>query len=263
MSYLNVAEVETAAANLAAAYPSLCQLIALPNTTFGGRTCHALRLGGGAPGSRDCVMVIGGVHAREWGSCEIAINFASDLLEAYANNTSLAYGGKSFTAAQIQSLLNGLHLLVFPLVNPDGRDFSQTTVALWRRNRNPANSGGNPSCIGVDVNRNFDFLFDFNAAFAAGSNVSDFERSVQHPAGLLRPLGVLRGGEPERPVAARHQPAHALVHRPPQRPGGHPLQLGRRPEPVGEPVDELPESRVQRASRSRRRRGVQGIHPGD
>jgi len=172
MSYLNVAEVETAAANLAAAHPSLCQLIALPNSTFGGRTCHALRLGGGAPGSRDCVMVIGGVHAREWGSCEIAINFATDLLAAYTNNASLAYGGKSFTAAQIQALLNGLHLLVFPLVNPDGRDFSQTTVALWRRNRNPANSGGNSNCIGVDVNRNFDFLFDFNATFAAGSGVN-------------------------------------------------------------------------------------------
>lgn len=172
MSYLNVAEVETAAANLAAAHPSLCQLITLPNTTVGGRTCHAMRLGGGAPGSRDCVMILGGVHAREWGSCEIAINFAADLLDAYTNGTGLAYGGKSFTATQVKGILDGLHLLVFPLVNPDGRDFSQNTEALWRRNRNPASSGGNANCIGVDVNRNFDFLFDFNVTFAPASDVA-------------------------------------------------------------------------------------------
>ena len=172
MTYLNVSEVETAAANLAGAYPAICQLITLPHTSFEGRTSHALRLGGGAPGSRDCVTILGGVHAQEWGSCEIAINFAADLLDAYTNNTALAYGGKMFSASAIQSLLDGLHLVIFPLVNPDGRAYSQSTSAMWRRNRNPANSGGNASCIGVDLNRNFDFLFDFNATFSPASDVS-------------------------------------------------------------------------------------------
>lgn len=172
MAYLNIDEVESATANLAAAYPAICQLITLPHTTFEGRICHALRLGGGAAGSRDCVMIICGVHAREWGSCEIGVDFAADLLEAYSGNLGLTYGGKSFSAAQIQSLLNTLHVIVFPLVNPDGRHHSQTSDAMWRRNRNPANSGGNPSCVGVDINRNFDFLFDFNATFSPASGVS-------------------------------------------------------------------------------------------
>ena len=52
MSYLNVAEVETATVNLAAAYPALSQLITLPNTTVEGRTSHAIRLGAGASGSQ-------------------------------------------------------------------------------------------------------------------------------------------------------------------------------------------------------------------
>ena len=43
MTYLNVVEVETATINLAAAYPSLTQLITLPNTTVEGRTSHAIR----------------------------------------------------------------------------------------------------------------------------------------------------------------------------------------------------------------------------
>ena len=134
MTYLNVVEVETATINLAAAYPSLTQLITLPNTTVEGRTSHAIRLGAGAPGSREVVMIICGVHAREWGSCEIAINFATDLLDAYSTNAGLAYGGKNFTAAQIQTLLNTLHIVVFPAVNPDGRHYSQTTDANWRKN---------------------------------------------------------------------------------------------------------------------------------
>jgi murein tripeptide amidase MpaA len=171
MSYLNVAEVDSAVTNLAAAYPALCQLITLPTPTIEGRTCHALRLGGGASGSRDCVFALGGVHSREWGSCEILINFATDLLEAHTAGTGVAYGGKTFTPAQVQSLLNRLHLIVFPLANPDGRHYSQTVQALWRKNRNSANSGGNPNCIGVDINRNYDFLFDFQTAFSPNSAV--------------------------------------------------------------------------------------------
>ena len=165
MSYLNVTEVDTAVQNLATSYPSLTQLITLPFTTVEGRTSHALRIGAGAAGSRDVLMVIGGQHAREWGSCEICINFAADLLEAYDTGTGLAYGGKSFTAAQVQGIVDTLHVVVFPLVNPDGRNHSQTANADWRRNRNPAQSGGNPSCVGVDLNRNYDFLFDFKNKF--------------------------------------------------------------------------------------------------
>jgi len=163
MSYLNVDEVATATQNLATAHPALCSLIPLPHTTFEGRSCTALRLGAGAPGSRDCAIVLCGVHAREWGSCEIGLNFCTDLLEAYVGGTGLAYGGKSFTAAQVQMLLDTLHLVVLPLVNPDGRHHSQTSEAMWRRNRNPAQSGGNAACVGVDLNRNYDFLFNLSA----------------------------------------------------------------------------------------------------
>ena len=170
MPYLNVAEVETAAVNLASAHPTLCQLITLPNATIEGRTSHALMLGGGAPGSRDCVMITGAQHANEWGSCEIILNLAVDLITAFEANMGLAYGGKVFSAGDVQQILNGLHLVLFPLVNPGGRKVSQDSVASggpgnWRRNRNPA-YGGAPGCIGVDLNRNYDFLFDFHTAFA-------------------------------------------------------------------------------------------------
>src|SRR5439155_8559363 len=47
-------------------------------------------------------------------------------------------------------------LFVFPCMNPDGRVFVQTKNEWWRKNRNP-NVG--MRATGVDINRNFDFLW--------------------------------------------------------------------------------------------------------
>ena len=171
MSYMNIDEVDAAVVSLAAAYPALTELVTLPNLTVEGRTTHAIRVGAASASARDGVLVIGGVHAREWGSCEICISFAADLLEAYSGSTGLAYGGTSFTAENVAALVESLNIFVYPCVNPDGRKFSQETDAMWRRNRNPADSGGNPDCIGVDLNRNYDFLWDFPSVFSASAVV--------------------------------------------------------------------------------------------
>ena len=173
--YLNVDEVDTAVVNLATDVPGALHADhAAEHDVRRRSTCHALRLGGGAAGSRDCVTIIGGQHAREWGSCEILVGFAADLLEAYTDERRRSRtAARAFTAAQIQTLLNGLHLMVFPLVNPDGRAYSQLHDPVqgdagWRKNRNPANNGGNDACDGVDLNRNYDFLFDLSK-FAPGA----------------------------------------------------------------------------------------------
>lgn len=167
MPYLNVTEVESAIEALSVDFPDLCTLITLPNTTHEGRTSHALRIGLGPLDDRPAMLFIGGQHAREWGSCEICINFAADVLEAYTADAGLTYGGKSFTAAQVKSVVENTQIFVFPCVNPDGRNHSQTVSAMWRRNRNPVDP--------VDLNRNYDFLWDLDAAFSpvAGIVVSD------------------------------------------------------------------------------------------
>ncbi|MFD9127411.1 M14 family metallopeptidase [Kitasatospora sp. NPDC059571] len=167
MPYLNVTEVESAVTSLAAAYPDFSQLVTLRQSTFEGRASHALVVGEPSDTPKPCVMMIGGVHAREWGSCEILIHLAADLLEAQRDGTGLGYGSTTFSAGQISGLLHRLDLVIFPLVNPDGRHYSQTVRPMWRKNRNPANAGGNPDpdCVGVDLNRNYDFLFDFVTAF--------------------------------------------------------------------------------------------------
>ena len=178
MPYMNVTEVESALIALASAHPTLCELITLPNlTTADNRQTHAVRLGTQAANTVDALYLTGGVHAREWGSCEILVNLAVDLCDAYAANTGLTYGGKSFSAAQIKALMDQMNIIIFPCVNPDGRDFSQNSLAIWRKNRNPASSGGDPNKIGVDINRNQDFLWDFQTAFAPGA-INDFLAST-------------------------------------------------------------------------------------
>lgn len=194
--YLNIDEVDTAVVNLAAQFPTLCELITLPETSIEGRTCHALRVGSAPAAGRDAVLLLGGVHAREWGSCEILINLVTDLFEAYTQHTGLGYGGTTFRLAEVTAIVDGLNILVFPLVNPDGRAFSQSTAPgnsdpLWRKNRNPASSGGDPAKIGVDINRNYDVLWDFRhlmAPIAATYTSDDPARETFHgPAAFSEP----------------------------------------------------------------------------
>jgi hypothetical protein len=92
--YLNVDEVEAAIAAAAAApYASIATLITLPNPTWEGRQCHALKIASQSRANRVGVYFLGGVHAREWGSCDILINFIEQIEQAYINGTALTFGG--------------------------------------------------------------------------------------------------------------------------------------------------------------------------
>jgi hypothetical protein len=60
-----------------------------------------------------------------------------------------------------------LDLFIFPLVNPDGRDHSMNVYAMWRKNRRPEPPGVTCSFRkGVDLNRNYDHLWNFPTYFA-------------------------------------------------------------------------------------------------
>jgi murein tripeptide amidase MpaA len=164
MTFLNVVEIESAVIALASTYPTVTQLITLPNRTAEGRTSHALRIGTSTCKSSG-VLLVSGTHAREWGGPDILVNLATDLLEAYTASTGLVYGGTSFSDIDVAKIVENIDLIVFPDLNPDGRHHSQTVYNMWRKNRNPASSGGLASKIGVDLNRNYDFLWDYPTAF--------------------------------------------------------------------------------------------------
>lgn len=118
--------------------------------------------------------MLGGIHSREWGSSDILINFVEQLQQAYRGHTGIALGGKTFTAADIRNIVNTLDVLVFPQANPDGRNFSMTADAMWRKNRRPAPAGqSNPACTGVDLNRNYDFLWNYPTYFSPQAPIAN------------------------------------------------------------------------------------------
>lgn len=170
MPYMNVDEVESALIALNAAYPSICELITLPNLTSEGRTTHAVRLGSQAANTEDAYYITGGVHAREWGSCEILVNLATDLCDAYAGGTESRMEA-NISPAEVKVLMEQNNIIIFPCANPDGRSSSQSGIAkaLWRKTVIRPTAAATPAKIGVDINRNQDFLCDFNTAFASSA----------------------------------------------------------------------------------------------
>jgi carboxypeptidase T len=187
--YMNADEVETALLNLKEAHSDFISLIELPNRTCEGRLCKAIHVHAGSrngSGSSTTatsngngsdkmgVLITGGMHAREWGGSDICIKFLLNLIDAYVNNTTLVYGETTFPPQQLKSMLESIDLFVFPDVNPDGKIYSQThddpnlppdeEEIWWRKNRNPATvpNGDNPKyhLTRVDINRNFDFLWN-------------------------------------------------------------------------------------------------------
>lgn len=205
MPYLNVEEIETKLEIIALNYSSICELITLPNATCEERISHAIRICKNKNVQNTGVLFIGGVHAREWGGSDILIFFLETLLEAYTNNTNLSYGGKTYTADRIQLIINNIDIFIFPDVNPDGKHFSMEIPGhySWRKNRGAT---PNPDCPGVDLNRNYDFLFDFRNKMHpdAGTSVSDIPcvyMPPPYPPGILYHIETYQGpyafSEPE------------------------------------------------------------------
>src|SRR5262249_44713552 len=149
-------------------YPTIAERIPMPEQTWGmdaatpPRTVSALRIGANAAGAADGVLLIFGQHAREWIPPEVALEVAAALLGANSGGTGLTYGRKSYSAADVQTIVNNINVFLIPCVNPDGRQYSldhdvSTPGDGWRKNRNRT---VHPTCIGVDLNRNYDFAFD-------------------------------------------------------------------------------------------------------
>jgi murein tripeptide amidase MpaA len=103
--------------------------------------------------------------------------FGLSLCQVYKNGTGLTFGSKSYDPSTIKNIVETLDVFIFPLVNPDGRIFVQSPLgdAMWRKNRNP-NSG--LPCKGVDINRNYDFLWDSGIGTSANSCTDVFRGSA-------------------------------------------------------------------------------------
>ena len=181
--YLTADEVEQAMVLGEKNHPGYFERIALPHRTWEKRQCHAFRIGKGTGRGRRAICFLGAVHGREWGGSDILVYFAMRVLRAYRDRTDIKLGRQTFSAAQIKRLVETRDIVVFPQVNPDGRHFSMEHHPFWRKNRRPAPKGRGPKSMGVDLNRNFPFLWRYDRCFApqtveSSHNPGDYETYV-------------------------------------------------------------------------------------
>jgi len=80
------------------------------------------------------------IHAREWISGMTCAYVITYLLENHQKDDA------------VTRILTESELHIVPFVNPDGFKFTWTNDRMWRKNRNP-NTGS--SCVGTDLNRNY------------------------------------------------------------------------------------------------------------
>lgn len=165
-SIMNLAEITSALNALKSVYGA--NLLTLPSTTFEGRSQVVGYVGAGTDKSAYHLYLSAGIHARERGAPDNLLYWISDLLAANKSGSGLTYGSKTYTNAQVKSVL-AAGIVFFPAVNPDGINYDQKNSNLWRKNRN-TKSGSSGSSVGVDLNRNFDFLWNFKKYFASSES---------------------------------------------------------------------------------------------
>ena len=109
--------------------------------THEGRNIRGVVLNAGG-GDKPAVLFNGCQHAREWISPMTTINIADSLADGYGVDPT------------ITALLDKLEVIVIPVINPDGFEYTYASGGdrYWRKNRR--NNAG--SCEGVDLNRNWD-----------------------------------------------------------------------------------------------------------
>lgn len=185
---LTITEIDTEIAALGSNpdYSSVLQIIPLPNPTIEGRIVKCLKVGNGSIP----VLIIGGVHAREWAPPDSIIGFIIKLLQSHHSNTpfidarfdwatsvqdttdSTYTGAITFDRATILNvptisrIMRKLSIYFIPCVNPDGRHFTlppnPPANIVWRKNRRNLGAVVAPCGeIGVDINRNFPAGWDF------------------------------------------------------------------------------------------------------
>ncbi|VDM41359.1 unnamed protein product [Toxocara canis] len=118
--------------------------------THKNRSLTVVKVFGKGSCAKDAIWIDGGTHAHEWISPAAALNIINELVSGYDSNPEI----------QIVSI----DWYILPVMNPDGYEYSQTKNRMWRKNRRLAecrmNNLRTVCCMGVDLNRNFDWFWE-------------------------------------------------------------------------------------------------------
>ncbi len=155
-TYRTVEEIYVSMLGLRHSYPSLVQLVDFGDTwertTPGGLPGYELLelilTNQEVTASKPVFFLLAGSHAREMTTVETAMLFAEFLLDQYGYNPDITW------------LLDWTEIHVVPVHNPDGRKWAEQGY-YWRKNTDTGDGSVAFPYYGVDLNRNFDFHWDW------------------------------------------------------------------------------------------------------
>jgi hypothetical protein len=158
--FKNLAAINARLDALVALRPDICKIVTA-GTSYQGRSIRGVRISRHPEGTPIPAFVFTAtLHAREWAVPMTAMWYADRLVE------------DDGTDARITAIVDSSEVYVFPVLNPDGYEYSWTTSRLWRKNRR-LNSGGS---YGVDLNRNW--ATGWGGAGSSGTQSSDIYRGT-------------------------------------------------------------------------------------
>ncbi|XP_068244163.1 carboxypeptidase B-like [Palaemon carinicauda] len=122
-------------------YPNLVTIIDI-GKSYENRSLLVVKISEPSDKPKPAIWIDGGLHAREWVSPATAMYILNRLVEYHWEHENVT--GK-------------FDWYIMPLGNPDGYEYTRHHDRLWRKNRavNP-----DSSCVGVDLNRNFGYLWN-------------------------------------------------------------------------------------------------------
>ncbi|KAL1799192.1 hypothetical protein ACET3X_003229 [Alternaria dauci] len=157
-SYHSIADHMQWITDLAAAYPNNAEVVSAGKSVE-GRDIKGIHIwGSGGKGSKRGVVWHGTVHAREW---------ITTMVVEYA-----AYQLLTSTDPTTAGFKNSYDFYIFPIVNPDGFAYTQSSDRLWRKNRQKTTGA---SCIGRDINRNWPSHWDQRGGASTDPCAQDYK----------------------------------------------------------------------------------------
>ncbi|KAK1624894.1 zinc carboxypeptidase [Colletotrichum phormii] len=152
--------------DMVASYPSNAEIVT-SGSSLQGNAITGIHIYGTSKGTKPAVVFHSTVHAREWISTMSNEYIAWNLLSKYSSDT------------EIKSFVDKYDFYIFPVVNPDGFIYTQTTNRLWRKNRQ---STSGSTCIGHDINRNWPFQWSVTGGASTDPCAEDFKGLSQGDA---------------------------------------------------------------------------------
>ncbi len=174
--YETVEETLAQAQGIAVSYPNLATWMDIGDSwekenALGGYDMMVLKLTNSAiTGTKPILFINSAMHAREYATAPLVLNFANYLVENY---------GIDADATWILDY-HEIHMLLH--TNPDGRKMAETGL-YWRKNTSTDYCGPTSTSRGADLNRNF--TFGWNSAY--GSSGYECDEDYRGPAPASEP----------------------------------------------------------------------------